>query len=138
MTAINDIGLVQLLAQLLADAGAGAWQPEGPDFVATQTAIWYGALASSPDRGYAIAVYGTRDTVGAAPITRRYVQLRSRGTSGVVNDADTLADAAFTALHGRTHAGPLAQVRRISALRLGADDLDRQERTDNYEVLLNH
>lgn len=132
---MDDATLVKTICQLLADRGVGAWQPTGPAYTAGQIGIFYGPIQPTPDRAIGATLYATEDDVASGPAVR-YVQLRFRGARGAVDGADTLAAAAFAALHATHHTAGLARARRVSSAHLGADDTGRQERTDNYQIIL--
>jgi len=133
---MDDATLTRLIASWLAAAGVGAWRPGGPSYTTSEVGIYYGPIAAAPDRGVGVAVYSADDPVSTG-ITVRYVQVRYRGAPGVPAGADVLASAGFAALHGVHHRDGVARARRISSARLGADDNGRQERTDNFEIILN-
>lgn len=134
---MDDTTLVKTICRLLAERGVGAWQPAGPAYTSGQVGIHYGALPPDPDRAIGVTLYATQDDI-AGPPPMRYVQLRFRGARGAVDGADTLADAAFTALHATHHTAGLARARRVSSAHLGADESGRQERTDNYQIIPSH
>src|SRR5690606_20258488 len=96
------------------------------------------ALPDAPDEAVAVSVYDVEDDL-RLPHVLVYVQLRFRGTKTSRTSVDDFADAAFSALHGaRFTAGErsVQQCRRISVAPLGADGNARQERADNYELVL--
>jgi hypothetical protein len=125
------------VAQILADAGAGVWRPTGPAYTAAEVAIAYGPLPASPDRAIGVTVYTQTDDPMTG-LADRYVQVRSRGSRGAPNGADIVADAAFAALHNTYRTRGLARVTRTSTAPLGADENGRQERTDNYRIVLDN
>ncbi|KMM44860.1 hypothetical protein CWIS_13580 [Cellulomonas sp. A375-1] len=133
---MDDATLTRLIAAWLAAAGVGAWRPTGPTYTTGEVGIFYGPIAEIPDRAIGVTVYSSTDPVSTGT-TVRYVQVRYRGAPGAPAGADTLASAGFAALHGVHRRGGVARARRISSARLGADDTGRQERTDNYEFILN-
>lgn len=133
---MDDATLTRLVATWLATAGVGVWRPAGPTYTAGEVGMFYGPIADSPDRAVGVAVYSSADPVSTG-ITVRFVQVRYRGAPGVPSGADVLASAGFAAIHGVHHRDGVARARRISSARLGADDNGRQERTDNYEFILN-
>ncbi len=129
--------LIALLAELLAAAGVGKWRPTGPDYGPTETGITGYALPSTTDRAIAITPYDTDDPLDGPAV--RFVQLRSRGRARQQFDAGDLADLAFAVLHDRHHPDPrVARIVRVSSVPLGPDGNGRQERTDNYQIILNN
>lgn len=134
---MDDGELTRAICERLAAAGVGAWRPTGPAYTATETGIFYGALGTTPDRALAVAVYLPVDDIQTG-LSLRYLQVRSRGPRGAPDGADALAGAAFRALHGTYPRGGIARITRTSAARLGADGNGRQERTDNYLIVLDN
>lgn len=130
--------LVATVATILADAHTDwAWQPDGPAYTASQVGIFYGAIGADPDRAIGITPYVTQDDHVTTLAIRR-VQLRFRGAPRNPNGADALADAAFHTLQGLARVAGLNLVTRESSAPLGADANDRQERTDNYQIILDN
>ena len=127
--------LVYTLAEALADRTPWLWQPEGPAYTAEQIGIVYGALPESPDRVVGITTYYADDDLATSLAVRR-VQLRFRGKPKERAGADELADAAFAALQGLARVAGLNLVSRASMVHLGADENDRQERTDSYQIII--
>lgn len=134
---MDDDVLTRVICERLAGAGVGVWRPAGPAYTAAETGIFYGALGATPDRALAVAVYLPVDDVETG-IALRYLQVRSRGPRNLPDGADVLAGAVFRALHGTYPRGGIARITRTSAARLGADGNSRQERTDNYLVILDN
>lgn len=131
---MTDDALTITLCQWLAAAGIGVWSPAAPA-PSDAAAIFYGPLGEHPDRAVGVTVYGTDDDVALGTGTRR-VQVRYRGASDDVRGANLLADAGFEALHGVHYRDGIARARRISSAPLGPDADGRQERTDNFEIIL--
>jgi hypothetical protein len=134
---MDTTSLVTVVAGLLAAAGVGVWQPAGPAYTPTQVGIFYGPIAPAPDRAIGVTVYDQTDDIETT-LAERFVQIRCRGAKGAPNGADILADAAFTALHGVYRAGGIARITRTSTAPLGADENNRQERTDNYQLVIDN
>lgn len=94
-------------------------------------------LPATPDAGIAITVYATeaddhRD--GGARIRR--VQFWCRGNRGDPFSADRLGDDLLAHLHW-LHADPvISRAQRLSFALLGPDGNGRDERTDNYQIIL--
>lgn len=129
--------LVTAVNQILHDAGAGVWHPTGPAYTSAQTGIFYGPIGAAPDKAIGVTSYNqTDDVVNGEAI--RYIQVKCRGAKGAPNGADVIADAAKDALHGVYHTSGFARISRNSAAPLGADENGRQERVDNYQILLDN
>lgn len=132
--------LLSGLGQLLEDAGAGDWSPEGI-YTAAQTAITLGGLPSSPDLAISLATYGLGQAGEDVEQTDSsvLVQFRMRGGPDP-RVADDLADAVFNAIHGlsehRLSTGVMVLLaqRRIIAPH-SRDGSGRVERADSYELL---
>lgn len=90
-------------------------------------------LATTPDQGVAITVYATIDE----PQTHtRRVQFWMRGTRDNPFGPDRISQLIFEQLHWRHHDSLIARARRLSTAQLGLDGNGRDERTDNYEIIL--
>lgn len=123
--------------EILAAANVGKWQPNGPAYLATEIGIFYGAIGATPNRAIGVTVYVQTDDVETER-KDRYIQVRCRGNPGVPNGADLIADAAFAALHGIYRTSGIARITRTSTAPLGADTNARQERVDNYELVIDN
>lgn len=134
---MNTSDLTTALCVLLDVAGVGQWRPAGPAYTTAETAIVYGPLPALPDRAIGVTVYIQDDDL-VTGLADRMVQVRFRGAKNAPNGADVLADAAFTALHGVAHTSGIALIARSSTAPLGADTNGRQERTDNYRVIIDN
>jgi len=128
VTAVNEI---------LAAANVGKWQPAGPAYLTTEVGIFYGPIGAAPDRAIGVTCYTQTDDI-VTERADRYVQVRCRGAKGLPNGADILADAAFAALHGVYRTSGFARITRTSTAPLGADTNARQERTDNYQLVIDN
>lgn len=133
---MDDVTLTQTVAATLATRTGWAWQPASP-YTVDQVGIFYGPIGTTPDKACGIRVYLPSDDL-ATGLKVRQVQLRFRGTPGDPAGADVLADQAFSALHGLARVAGLNLVTRVSMAQLGADDNGRQERTDNYQIILDN
>ena len=125
--------LLDGLAQLLADGGAGTYRATGA-YAAGETAIVFGGMPQTPDRAIVLATYAVADDVSLSDSVVG-LQVRSRGTSDP-HDVEAIAGMVFDLLHGRT-AFQAGTVRIVQALRqsgtpLGQDDNRRWEHSDNY------
>jgi len=129
--------MIYALAQILANRTDWQWRPDGPDYADAETGINYGALPQSPDRAVGITAYWADDDLQTFLAVRR-IQLRFRGIPGARAGADDLADAAFAVLQRLSRVAGISLVSRASMAHLGADELDRQERTDSYELIIDN
>jgi hypothetical protein len=125
------------LAAMLADAGIGAWHPDGTAYGPAEVAIVLGALPDSPDRAIALAAYPLDDHP-SENLVKVGVQVRCRGAGDDPRGADDLGDQVFDLLHGATRftAGGVhvIQVLRQSSALLGRDALGRWDRADSYHL----
>lgn len=128
VTAVNEI---------LAAAGVGVWRPAGPAYTLAEVGIFYGPIGAAPDRAVGVTVYVQSDDIETER-KDRYVQVRCRGARGAPNGADLLADSVFYVLHGLVRTHGFARISRTSTAPLGADTNARQERTDNYRIIIDN
>lgn len=132
---MDTTALVYAVNQLLHNASVGVWRPTGPAYTSAEVGIFYGPILATPDRAIGVTCYTqTDDIVNGEAI--RYVQVKCRGAKGLPNGADLVADAVFAALHGVYRTSGIARIVRTSTVPLGADENARQERTDNYQILI--
>jgi len=129
--------LTTAVCALLDAAGVGEWRPAGPAYTAAETGIFYGALGALPDKAIGVTCYTATDDIVTGLATRR-VQVRCRGARNVPNGADLIADAVFAAIHGLYRTSGFARITREFPAPLGADGNSRQERTDNYLLVLDN
>lgn len=97
--------------------------------------VFYGALGTAPDKAAGVRVYAGTDE---RDLGWRRVQIRLRGEQGRPDGADALATPAFDALHGLSRLGGISSISRQSMAPAGADDNRREQRTENYVVLLDN
>jgi len=126
--------MIYALAQSLADRTDMVWRPTGPAYTEAEAGINYGALPQAPNQSIGMTAYYADDDLETSLAVRR-VQLRFRGNPGERAGADDLADAAFAALQGLARVAGLNLVTRVAMAHLGADENDRQERTDSYQII---
>lgn len=134
---MNDVELTKTVCALLGRVPTWEWRPTGPRYTATETAIFYGAIGSTPDRAIGVRLYGADDNDIQHERTRR-VQVRYRGRPGRPDDADAMASIGFDVLQGLSRVGGISGIGRMSMSPSAADDNDRQERTDNYRIILDN
>lgn len=136
---MDDIALTKLIcAQLV---GIPSWvrldEPGAPYPDGDGVGIFYGALDAAPDRAVGVRVYNADDARLEHFAVRR-VQLRFRGAKDRRDGADELASTAFAVLQGLSRVGGISGVSRLSIAPLGADGNRREERTDNYTIILDN
>jgi len=132
--------LLRGLAQYLNDQGVGVvYKPSG-GYLSTDTAVFFKALPTTPNRCVAISVYGSSDEAKIA-LSRLRVQFWFRGDPDNSLDVDDLGDAVFQAMQGLEHqtfgTAHVVQALRVSSVQLGIDGSKRSERTDNYALDVN-
>lgn len=135
---MDDVTLVTTLCRLVAERTGWAWRPTGPTYTDDETAVVYGALPAAPDRVIGVTLYQATDPITDGDTSTRRAQIRFRGAPGAVTGADELADATFAALHGLARTAGLSLVSRVLVAPLGADESDRQERADSYQIILDN
>ncbi|SDL73165.1 hypothetical protein SAMN05421874_12824 [Nonomuraea maritima] len=128
------------LAELLADAGVGDWDPVGA-YKPNQRAITLGGLPTKPDEAISLTIYGTGaggDDVDQSDSTV-LVQVRMRTSTDprVVGD---YADRVFAALHSRSNLTlstgvVVLLIQRTIVAPLARDSSGRWERPDSYELM---
>ena len=133
---MDTTAVVTAVNQLLATASVGVWRPAG-GYTAAEVGLFYGPIGSVPDRAVGVTCYTQTDDILTGR-SDRFIQVRCRGHRGAPNGADQLADAAFIALHGVYHTSGFARITRTSTAPLGADTNGRQERTDNYQLIIDN
>ena len=139
MPLLDDATLTVLICSILGGIPGWDWNPDDPDHVYASDAvvIFYGALGTAPDTAVGVRVYGATDSLAEHYGSRR-VQLRMRGEPGRPDGADALAAPAFAALQGLSRLGGINGVSRLSMAPAGADDNRREERTENYIIILDN
>lgn len=125
------------LAEHLAAAGIGTWDPTGATYAAGATAIVIRAIPAQPDRLITITAYPLGNNLPGMADHVTGVQVRVRGTQDP-RVCDDLADAIFDLLDGATALTwggiPVKDVGRRSYTSLGQDGSRRWERSENYLV----
>jgi hypothetical protein len=126
--------LLDGLAQLLADGGAGTYRSDGTVYLSSETAIVLEAMPQTPDRAIVLSDYPVTDDASLSDSVIG-VQVRCRGGADP-HDVKAIAGSVFDQLHGRTayQAGTVRVVQSLhqSGAPLGRDDSNRWERSENY------
>ncbi|MFG2076978.1 minor capsid protein [Nonomuraea maritima] len=127
------------IAQMLAAAGVGDWDPDGV-YATEQTGLTIGGLPTSPDAAIALAMYGSGTSMDDVENADTVVQVQFRMRGGPdPRIVDDLADGVYDQVHGLanhqlvTGAFVLLAQRRL-VTPLGRDDSGRWERADSYEI----
>lgn len=131
------IDLLTGVAELLDAETDAVWNPNGV-YAADQIGIVLGVPTQSPPSLVALAAYNNIDHAALADSTVM-LQVRTRGPDADPVPADDLADAVFDALQGlrQTVNGiRIVYGKRNSTYPLGIDGNGRQERTDNYDLMV--
>lgn len=126
------------VAQLLDAETDAVWKTPPAVYDDTDIGIVLGVPTQSPRSLIALAAYGNTDDPAASDSTMQ-LQVRLRGADADPTGADDLADAVFDALQGLRadlNGVRLVYGRRASTLPLGVDGNGRQERSDNYDLMV--
>lgn len=135
---MDDVALTKLVCTLLGEITGWEYRDEGPAYAETLVGVYYGSIKERPDRAVGVRMYLPEDDRVTGLAVRR-VQVRYRGSRGDPTGADTLADAGFARLHTLSRVGGISDSRRLSSSGpLGADTNGREERTDNFEIILDN
>ena len=136
---MDDRTLTKLVCAELGRLPTWEWRDEGDETPVPVGAvmIFYGAIDSSPDKAVGVRVYGVTD-IDLEHLRWRRVQLRVRGERGRPDGADVLADQAFLILQELSRVGGISGISRQSMAPSGADENRREERTDNYTIILDN
>lgn len=133
----DDATLTIAVCEQLAQIPTWEWRPDGPAFAQDDTGIFYGRIGATPHRAIGVRVYAADDDDLRHEHTRR-AQVRYRGRPGDPADADRMAHFGYLVLNGLSRVGGISGIRRISMVPLGADENGREERTDNYLIILDN
>lgn len=133
---MDDVTLTHRLCALL--ARLPGWEgPELSKHEGAEVAIFYGAIGASPHRAVGVRVYNQAGGTSDQRNIRR-VQLRIRGARNSPADADAIAGIAFAVFDGFTRTAGINSIRRDSFAPLGSDKNGREERADNYIIILDN
>ncbi|SRR6266498_3983455 len=125
------------VAQLLDADGVAVWNPFGA-YSATEIGIVIGVPSQDPPSLVALAVYNNVDDPAASDSTVM-LQVRVRAPDDDPRKADDLADGVFNSLQGMRatlNGIHIVYARRNSSYPLGIDSNGRQERTDNWDLVV--
>lgn len=131
---MKDSTLTQAICSLLGGIAGWKW---GTAYAASDVGVFYGAIKAAPDRAVGVRVYQAEDDIETG-LAQRRVQVRYRGGRNDPAGADNLADEGLTVLQGLSRVAGINGVSRESIAFLGADINGREERTDNYNVIIDN
>ncbi|MGD9607401.1 MAG: minor capsid protein [Leucobacter sp.] len=133
---MDDDELTRRLCGIL--AGLPGW--EGPDrasHAGAKVAVFYGAIDTTPDVAVGVRVYGEASIPGESREVRR-VQFRFRGEPNAPNGADRLAGIVHAIFSNLTRVAGVNGAIRASFAPMGADKNRREERADNYLIIIDN
>lgn len=125
------------VAQLLDTDNVAVWNPTGA-YADNEIGIVIGPPSQSPPSLVALATYNNSDDPAASDSTV-FLQVRTRAPDDDPRKANALAGGVFNSLQGlRATVNGIRIVygKRNSSYPLGIDGNGRQERTDNYELMV--
>jgi len=132
---MDDSEVVRALATVLDARTTYVWSESTP-YTPDQIGIYYGAIPATPDRAIGLTLYDGGDDPQTG-LAHRRVQVLFRGARNSLSGANDMASEVFRVLQRFCGAG-FASVSRLSMAPLGADDSQRQERVDNYLIVLDN
>lgn len=133
---MDDAELTIRIAEILGRIPGWEWRASGPKYNGQKVAIFYGPIDAEPDRAVGVRVYGGDDP--RVDATTRLVQLRFRGDKKRRDGADVLAGPALAVLTGVERERGISSIIRQSFTDIGADGSSREQRTDNYLIVLDN
>ncbi|WP_439593891.1 minor capsid protein [Microbacterium sp.] len=133
----DDVLLTKTVLGFLGEIEGWQWDEDVEDYPDDVVGGFYGAIRSKPDRAFGVRVYMTEDD-RINYLHWRRVQLRLRGAQYRPDGADELASAAYRRLQGLSRVGGISGISRLSMAPLGADTNGREERTENYLIILDN
>lgn len=136
---MDDATLTKLVLEHLGRIPGWEWHPDGTPYPKDVVGLSYGAIGPEPARAVGATVYGGTDD-NLDHLHWRRLQLRIRGAVRRRDGADVLADLALLVLPSLSliAGSGISGVSRQSFSSLGADGNGRQERTDNYIIILDN
>jgi hypothetical protein len=126
---LDDATLTKLICFTLGEMPGWDWHDSDEDadgdelhvYAPDAVVVFYGALGTEPDTAVGVRVYGTTDE---RDLSWRRVQLRIRGARGRPDELSRL--------------GGISTISRQSMAPAGADGNRREERTENYLIILDN
>lgn len=133
---MDDATLIVRLCEILGRIPTFAWYPEpGTRYAPHRVGVFAGAIDATPDRAVGVQLYGVDD---GRDVRGRMIQLHHRGARGDVLGAIKLAQVTNAALSGLSRERGISGTVRVSIGSLGPDKSGREERTDNYLIILDN
>ena len=133
---MDDRTLTMRLCEIL--ARLPGWRgPLREDHAGASVSVFYGAIEGTPDQAVGVRVYG-EVVSGDDQRVRRRAQLRVRGARNAPDGADNIAGLAHAVLNGLSRQGGINSIIRQSFSPSGADANGREERTENYLIILDN
>lgn len=134
---VDDVQLTKALCAIVGAVPGWSWRESGPAYTASELGVFYGPIADKPDRAIGVRLYGVPlDDVNVS--RERRVQFRVRGAPGRPDGADEIASVLRTVLSGVIRRDGISEIRLQSMAPLGADTNGREERSENYLVVLDN
>lgn len=130
-----DSTLTTTLCAILGSLDGFEWSTDDTPYASESVGVFYGRIEETPDRAVGVRVYNTFDEPG---LHRRRVQFWIRGARGERASADLIADAVFARLDKLSRERGINFLRRESMSVIGADENDREQRSENYLVTLDN
>lgn len=140
---MDDDTLTRLVLAHLGQIPGWAWRETGPEYTPDEVGLVYGAIGPDPDNAIGAQVYGGTDAY-IDHLRWRHLQLRIRGPgrrpdgTPRPDGADKLASLALLVLPSLSLTGGISSVSRKSFSPQGLDANGRQERTENYLIILDN
>lgn len=131
---MDDATLTTTLCEIAGALDGFQWSTTDP-YTADQVGVFYGRIGEEPDRAVGFRVYGATDEPG---LRRRRVQAWIRGARGERDSADRIAGDLLARFEKLSREGGIVSIRRDSMSALGADDTDREQRSENYTITLDN
>lgn len=130
---MDDETLTVAVCAHLGGIDGWAWS-DSTAYPSDQVGVYYGSIPDAPDLAVGVRLYGATDD----DLSTRRVQLRLRGARQDRAGADRLGAAALERMHSTPHPPGIAYIRRQSMAPYGADTNQREERTENYLIILDN
>ena len=132
---MDDEELTHVVCRILGAIDGWAYHEDDTPYPADLVGVRYGKVLDNPDESVGVRVYGGEDP---ADLKTRSVQLLVRGKRRDVAGADRLADKARRRLHKVSRQFGISSIQRTSFGPLGADTNLREERSENYQIILDN
>lgn len=131
---MKDSELKTRLCEILGSIAGFEWSTTAA-YGTDSVGVWFGRIGDVPDRAVGVRLYGGSDD---DDLKARKAQIWVRGARGERDSADDIADAVFTRFNNLSREGGVLGIRRESMSDQGADDNDRDQRSENYTIILDN